>query len=84
MVRLGGKCTDRTKPLTIREQGGSKLSPSQWAKINKLEIQLQEHEKKLREAFSRFFANTSKQQIMDYLEFADEDLPFFELHPDRE
>lgn len=79
MVRLGGKCTDRTKPLTVREQGGSKLSPSQWDKINKLEIQLEEHEKKLREAFARFSANTSKQQIMEYLEFADEDLPFFEI-----
>ncbi|KFZ16933.1 hypothetical protein V502_04820, partial [Pseudogymnoascus sp. VKM F-4520 (FW-2644)] len=75
MVRLGGKSTDRTKPLTIREQGGSKLSP---ARINKAQDRLEEHKKKLQNAFRHFSANTSKQQIIDYLEFVEEDLPFFE------
>jgi hypothetical protein len=78
MVRLGGKSTDRTKPLTIREQGGSKLSPAQWDRINKAQVRLEEHESKLQNAFVHFFANTSKQQIIDYLEFAAEDLPFSE------
>jgi hypothetical protein len=78
MVRLGGKCTDRTKPLTIREQGGSKLSPAQWDRINKARVRLEEHEKKLHNAFTHYSSNTSKQQIIDYLEFADEDLPFSE------
>lgn len=78
MVRLGGKSTDRTKPLTIREQGGSKLSPAQWDRINKAQVRLEEHEEKLQNAFTHFSANTSKQQIIDYLEFAKEDLAFSE------
>jgi len=78
MVRLGGKSTDRTKPLTIREQGGSKLGSAQWARVDKAKVRLEEHEKKLRNAFQRFSSNTSKQEILDFLEFADEDLPFSE------
>lgn len=78
MIRLGGKSTDRTKPLTIREQGGSKLDPSQWDQIYKAQVRLEEHEKKLRHAFSQFSTNTTKQSILDYLVFADEDLPFSE------
>ena len=79
MVRLGGKSTDRTKPLTIREQTGSRLSPAQWGRIDKAKLRLDEHEKKLQNAFTHFSANTSKQQIIDYLEFADEHLPFSEV-----
>jgi len=78
MVRLGGKSTDRTKPLTLREQTGSNLTASQWEKIKKLEIHLQGQETKIREAFARFSANTSKKNIMEHLEFADEVLPFFD------
>jgi hypothetical protein len=78
MIRLGGKSTDKTKPLTIREQAASKTSPNTWSQINKLELRLEENGKKLRNAFTHFSANTSKQQIIDYLEFAEEDLPFSE------
>jgi hypothetical protein len=78
MVRLGGKSTDRTKPLTLREQNQSKLNATQWDQINKLELRLQEQEKKLNGAFKRFQANVQKVHIMEYLEFAPEDLPFFE------
>lgn len=78
MIRLGGKSSDRTKPLTLREQAGSKLSPDQWDRINKAQVRLEEHEKNLRHAFAQYKANTSKQSLLDYLEFADEDLPFSE------
>jgi hypothetical protein len=78
MVRLGGKSTTRTKPLTLYEQGGSKLSASQWDQINKLEVRLQQHQKRLQDAFIRYSANTHKSHMMAYLEFASEDLPFFE------
>jgi hypothetical protein len=78
MVRLGGKSTSRTKPLTIREQGGSKLSSLQWNHVNRLEDRLQQHKKRLQGAFGRYSANTSKSHIMAYLEFDSENLPFFD------
>jgi hypothetical protein len=79
MIRLGGKSTDRTKPLTLYEQPGSKLTPSQWDKVNKLELRLQQHEDRLRKAFDRYRAGATKQRLMEYLEFAlEESLPFFE------
>lgn len=79
MIRLGGKSTDRTKPLTLYEQPGSKLTPSQWDKVNKLELRLQQHEDRLRKAFDRYWAGGTKQRLMEYLEFAvEEPLPFFE------
>lgn len=78
MIRLGGKSTDRTKPLTIKEQASSKLTPSQWKQINKLESRLLDHEKRLSEAFKRYQNGIQKAQLMDHLEFASEDLPFFE------
>lgn len=60
MVRLGGKSTVRTKPLTIREQAGSKLSPAQWDRINKAQVRLEEPEKKLQNASKQVSASTSK------------------------
>lgn len=76
MIRLGGKSTDRTKPLTIREQAGSKLTPSQWDQINKAQVRLEENGRKLRNAFAQYKANTTKESILDFLEFSDEELPF--------
>lgn len=80
MVRLGGKSTDRTKPLMIREQAGVKLHPSQWAQINKLKQRLETHETRLKDAFKRFrVANVQqKNQLMEFLEFLSDDLPFFD------
>lgn len=79
MVRLGGKSTDRTKPLMIRELPGTKLDVNQWRRIDKLKEKLVLHEEKLRETFSRFrAANLQVSQLMDFLEFSSEDLPFFD------
>ena len=78
MIRLGGKSTDKTKPLMLREQGGSKLTPNQWDIINKLESRLSDHFKRLQEVFKRYQANVTKRDIMDYLEFAPEELPFID------
>jgi hypothetical protein len=79
MVRLGGKSTDRTKPLMIREQTSIKLNQTQWAQIDKLKQRLQKHETRLRDVFKRFqTANVQKNHLMEYLEFLSEDLPFFE------
>jgi hypothetical protein len=78
IIRLGGKSTPRTKPLTIREQGNSKLTSSQWDQVNKLEARLAKNGDRLGKAFQRYFSNISKAQIMDYLEFASEDMPFLQ------
>lgn len=78
MIRLGGKSTTRTKPLMIREQAPSKTSQIQRTQINNIERRLENSGKMLRNAFACFSANTSKQQIIDYLEFAEEDLSFFD------
>lgn len=79
MVRLGGKSTDRTKPLMIREQTGSKLDQTKWAQIDKLKQKLQKHETRLRNAFQRFRnANVQSNHLMEFLEFLSEDLPFFD------
>ena len=79
MVRLGGKSTDRTKPLMIREQTSGKLDHTQWARIDNIKDELEEHETRLHEAFDRFLAvNLQKTHLMEYLEFLSEDLPFFD------
>lgn len=79
MIRLGGKSTDRTKPLMIRERSGTKLDLKQWKRIDKLKGNLLLHEKKLRDTFSRFqAAKLQVSQLMDFLEFSSEDLPFFD------
>lgn len=79
MVRLGGKSTLRTKPLMVREQTSVKLNPTQWARINKLKESIRWQEDRLRDAFKRFKAtNVHKKQLMEFLEFAAEDLPFFD------
>lgn len=45
MVRLRGKSTGRTKPLTIRKQVCAKLTASHWAEIDKSKQKLEGHEK---------------------------------------
>ncbi|KAG4441429.1 hypothetical protein IFR05_003116 [Cadophora sp. M221] len=79
MVRLGGKSTDRTKPLMLREQTSAKLNASHWAQIDKLKQRLEAHEKRLRNTFTRYKnTNISTRHLMDYLEFLGDELPFFE------
>lgn len=79
MIRLGAKSTPRTKALSLRDQPSSKLNSSQWDRIHKLESSLQQHKLRLESAFKRYTSmNVSKQQILDYLEFLEGDLPFFD------
>lgn len=79
MLRVGGKSTDRTKSLMIREQTSGKLDSTQWAQIDKIKQQLEKHETRLHDAFSRYrAANVQKTHLMEYLEFLSEDLPFFD------
>ena len=80
MIRLGAKSTDRTKPLTLREQRNTnKLSHAQWQCINELELKQSALQMRLEETFKRFrSANMQKSQLMDYIEFLDDERPFFE------
>lgn len=77
MVRLGGKSTDRTKPLTLRNQTSATLSPLQWASIGKLKGRLEGHQTRLQDSFGRYLAvNSTKKHLMEYLDF--EEPKFFE------
>ncbi|RDL34326.1 NFX1-type zinc finger-containing protein 1 [Venustampulla echinocandica] len=79
MIRLGAKSTARTKCLTIREQKATKIDPKHWAQIDQLKTKLADHESRLRDTFSRYHAsNFQKRQIMDYLEFLSDAIPFFD------
>ncbi|CAG8959271.1 hypothetical protein HYFRA_00012629 [Hymenoscyphus fraxineus] len=79
MVRLGGKSTDRTRPLMIREQTAVRLGTTHWRRIDELKKALEYHESRLRDSFGRYHSmNVQKQQIMDYLEFLSDDKPWFD------
>ncbi|KAF7863083.1 hypothetical protein EAF04_007166 [Stromatinia cepivora] len=79
MIRLGAKSTPRTQQLMLSKQAPSKLNNSQWNQIRKLEDSLRQHEARLKGAFTRYHStNVSKQQILDYLEFLPDDIPFFD------
>ncbi|RDW71858.1 hypothetical protein BP5796_07892 [Coleophoma crateriformis] len=78
MVRLGGQSSPRTKPLTLREQTGAKLTASHWSMIDKIKRRLDDLETRLKEAFLRYSSvNLNKSHLMEYLEFLEDDLPFF-------
>ena len=79
IVRLGSKGSPKTLPLRIKGQSASKLTSAQWSEINRLRYEMADHETALKKAFQMYYnANISKTQIMEYLEFSDEKLPFFE------
>ncbi|KAF3484283.1 NFX1-type zinc finger-containing protein 1 [Arthroderma uncinatum] len=79
MVRLGGKSTDRTKPLMIREMASVKLGRTQWAQIDKLKQSLCHGEERLKDVFNRYrTANIQKKHLMEFLEFLSDDLPFYD------
>ncbi|RAL64195.1 hypothetical protein DID88_002088 [Monilinia fructigena] len=50
-----------------------------WDRIKELESSLARHKVRLESAFKRYISmNVSKQQILDYLEFLEGDIPFFD------
>lgn len=79
IVRLGSKGTPQTLPLRVRDQPTGKLRQAQWAEITRLKLKLADHGDRLKDAFQTYHnANITKKQIMEFLEFVTEDLPFFE------
>jgi hypothetical protein len=79
MVRLGGKSTDRTKSLMVREQVAVKIPQSHYRKVNDIKAKMLTHDARLRDAFKRYNAtNFTKQEIMEYLEFCSEEVPYYD------
>ncbi len=79
MVRLGGQSSDRTKPLQLHNQklvtqGGRQY----WTDINIGRAVLSDLKGRLETAFARYNSRISKGQLMDFLEFAHEPMPFFD------
>ncbi|KAK2742940.1 hypothetical protein FQN57_005070 [Myotisia sp. PD_48] len=79
MVRLGGKSTDRTKPLMVREQAKNGHHQTRWDQIDKFKSRLGKQEIRLKDVFQRYKnANLQYKHLMEFLEFLSEDLPFFD------
>lgn len=80
MVRLGGKSTARTEPLTLRniqQTPRPRRDQTEWMVIDGLKSMLKKLQRQLQQAFERYkSAHISYQDLLDHLEF-EEDL-FFE------
>lgn len=79
MVRLG-KTTPSMKSLALSEQrGGRGLNRDLYKIVDALKIEVDRLKTSLEEAFNRYQTSTiQKDQIMEYLEFSDEDSDFYE------
>ncbi|CAA7267397.1 unnamed protein product [Cyclocybe aegerita] len=75
MLRLGGKSTARTEPLTIFNQPrGPPRTKSEWSYINGLEEQLEDLRRGLETSFKEYKTSTIRfGDILGYLEFDDDD-----------
>lgn len=82
MVRLGSssKATIRTQPLSLKTMRASvKLNHAQWQMLNLRKLDLNEEEQNLNKVFRAFeAADANKFEILEYLEFQSDCLPFFE------
>jgi hypothetical protein len=72
MVRLGGKSTPRTEPLTLQKQRTSfKLGRSDWNVIDGLKHESAVHLSRLKTAFTSYGSSVQNEHILDHLKFAD-------------
>ncbi|KAF5389873.1 hypothetical protein D9757_003572 [Collybiopsis confluens] len=85
IVRLGGKSTDRTAPMSLnnlqRNRAGPKLMKSDWQQIDMLKTEAANIHNKLKSRFEQFQSiNINLGHILDYLEYTDdeEDMRFFD------
>ena len=80
MVRMGGKCTLRTKPLGLFEQVTKfKLDQVSRKMIDELKLEMSRLEGCLCKAFDNYKEkNIQKRDLMEYLEFLSEGPPFYE------
>lgn len=76
MVRLGGKSTPRTTPLTLRDQTavGFRMSKTDWSVINELKSESTTLFNRLSTSFNAYHgAKIHDGVLMDHLEFEDPD-----------
>ncbi|KAK4501494.1 hypothetical protein PRZ48_007303 [Zasmidium cellare] len=80
IVRLGSKSTPKTQHITLRAQApGSSRSRQNWDAINRLNEEVDQHADVLRQKMKTFVeTRPSQAQILEYLEFSDDDYEFFE------
>lgn len=83
MVRLGGKSTDRTQPLSLhhiqRTSPGSKFTRSDWDQVTSIRAGIQKHHLSLKRTTERYQqANLRFEDVMQYLEFDDVDGEYFD------
>jgi hypothetical protein len=73
MVRIGGKCTPRTEPLTLqRQQTSFKLGKADWKVIDELKHESTNLLARLKAAFGTYGLSTVQfQDIFAHLEFED-------------
>lgn len=80
MVRLGGKSTPRTEPLTLRnlkQTPRPRRDKMEWIAIDELKSTVKKLRRQLHQAFERYeSAHLSHQDLLDYLEFEEDS--FFE------
>lgn len=82
IVRLGSpaKASARVRHLSMKDLRATvKLNRDQWSVLNELEQSISNESSALQDAFQDFReARANKKDLLDYLEFAPEDLPFFD------
>jgi hypothetical protein len=72
MVRLGGKSTPRTDPLTLQKQTTNfRLGRADWKIIDDLKYESANLLSRLQSAFARYGSVVQPQDILDHLEFED-------------
>lgn len=82
MLRLGniGKATLRLKSLGLYEQAAAfKPAPAAWSAIQRLKASTDHLSKRLSQSFNRYMrTNVSMSDLMEYLEFLDDDINYFD------
>ena len=80
MVRLGGKSTAVTKPLSMFERTNkSAVARDTWKAIEKLRLQADSLVNRLRAVFDYFWSSPLQySQVMEYLEFIPEDSVYYQ------
>ncbi|KAF2170835.1 hypothetical protein M409DRAFT_63884 [Zasmidium cellare ATCC 36951] len=80
IVRLGSKSSAKTQHITLRSQApGKHRSQENWDAINRLNEEVNQHASALQDKAEAFIdIRPSQSQILEYLEFSDDDYEFFE------
>lgn len=80
MVRLGSKSTARTQPLSLREQAPARSRTQEnWGAINRLGEETTTHADALLQTVKDFRkTQATKSQLLEYLEFSEDDHEYFE------